>query len=263
MTDLNYCAHGVEEAEARFLYNAKLRDLVRETSPDLVVEFIDDLQAMPSGGLRDKTPLMALAEAGNWDAVRVVLKERPALVHERSGVYDWSFTHTLAGRDTPSDVWTRVVDLAPELVNAENCTGLTPLGAASAHGNCAAMRFLLLEAAGVDGGSRGAFPLALASMLCGAEPINLLIKAGARVDFSRADGVTALMTAATHDNVEAIEALRAAGADEALLDRNKQTALMLAREAKSNEAVKALGGGTTKAKKVKAKKAKKTVKAPA
>lgn len=256
MTDLNFYAHGVADAEARFLYNAKLRSLQRETSPDLVVQFADELLEMEGYREQAVTPLMALAEAGNWEAVRVMLRERQGHLVLRSPKYNWAFTHTLASLEAPADVWAQVVAIAPGLLDAENCTGLTPLGCAAARGNCDAMRFLLLEAANPDGGSKGLTPLAAASMLCGAEPVGLLLKAGAQVDFSRDDGVTALMQAAIHDNVEAIVALKTAGADDSKVTLSKKTALELARENTCPGAIKALGGAA-KAKKPAAKKAKK------
>jgi ankyrin repeat protein len=256
MTDLNFYAHGVADAEARFLYNAKLRSLQRETSPDLVVQFADELLEMDGYAEQAMTPLMALAEAGNWDAVRVMLQERQGHLVLRSPKYDWAFTHTLASLDTPADIWSLVAKAAPGLLDAENCTGLTPLGGAAARGNCDAMRFLLSVAANPQGSSKGLTPLAAASMLCGSEPIGLLIAAGAEVDFAREDGVTALMQAAIHDNVEALTTLKAAGADESKVNLSKKTALDLARDNKCPGAVKALGG-KTKAKKPVAKKAKK------
>jgi ankyrin repeat protein len=256
MTDLTFNAHAMADADARFLYAAKVRSLQRETSPDLVVQFADELLDMAGYAEQAVTPLMALAEAGNWDAVRVMLCEREGHLVLRSPKYNWAFTHMLAARDTPADIWTQVAEIAPGLLDAENCTGLTPLGCASARGNCDAMRFLLLEAANPDGGSKGLAPLAAAAMLCGAEPVGILLKAGAQLDFAREDGVTALMQAAIHDNVEAIAALKAAGADDSKVNLSKKTALGLAKDNKCQAAVKALGGAA-KAKKPAAKKAKK------
>jgi ankyrin repeat protein len=145
-----------------------------------------------------------------------------------------------AARSSDPGVAALLRDAAAEL-DVLNAEGVTPLGMACAAGNWRLARFLLERGARPE--SAGATPALLAA--AGSEEddaagVQLLLKHKAKVDARDAHGRSALHEAALAGNVDALDALLAAGADANARDEQLRTPLLDAARGAHLQALDAL-----------------------
>lgn len=122
----------------------------------------------------------------------------------------------------------------PELLNSFSKEGYTPIGYAAFFGNTDAVEFLIKSGAEVNVVSKNDMELTPlhSACNCGYNSIaSLLLEAGANVNASKSNGVTALHLAAHIGNIQLIKMLLLCGADSTKTMGDCKTPADLAREA--------------------------------
>jgi uncharacterized protein len=118
---------------------------------------------------------------------------------------------------------------APELLDAPDATGRTPLSWAAQGGRVLLLRFLLAQGATVDArDASGRTPLFHAAAEGHTAATELLLAHGADVDARDQYGDTPLLLASAHGDAAMVRLLLAAGADRQARDQEGRTALQRA-----------------------------------
>lgn len=200
--------------------------------------------------------LLEAVRAGDAEAVRALLADRPQLLRERpeggpsavlTAVYHgrWEVAELLVELGAPLDIFEatalglggRAAELLaedPSLVNAFSSDGFQPLGLAAFFGRTELALLLLGRGAAVDTASRNAqrvMPLHSAVAARDLAVVRALLAAGAPVNAVQVGGFTPLHGAAQHGDAEMVESLLAAGADPAARTEEGRSPADLARAA--------------------------------
>jgi ankyrin repeat protein len=138
------------------------------------------------------------------------------------------------------DIWTaarqgdreevkRMVGQYPNLLNATEKYGKTPLMVASREGHAEIVRWFLDKGAAMNGqNQRGETALSLASLMGRTPVVTLLVERGADPTIASHDRLTPLMAASRHDNLEVLRVLLDHPSAQGMInhrDRHGQTAL--------------------------------------
>jgi ankyrin repeat protein len=187
----------------------KLYSAIRANDLPGLKALLDQGVSADTAGARDVTPLMAAAEAGSAEAMKLLL-DRGAAVNAQNGFGSTALMWSAGDAQKVKLLLDRGAD-----VNLAARSGRTALiVAASANPGADAVRMLLAKGAKVAVmDQRKVTPMSAATFGNDTATIRLLADAGA--DLNTADtfiGITPLMNAAGNRNVEAVKLLLAKGA---------------------------------------------------
>ena len=170
------------------------------------------------------TALMTASRRGNIDAISVLLHAGvdPNAVNGNGN----TLLHYAVDGDCTKEVLQAIVESGID-VKATNRNGITALMTASRRGNIDAISVLLHAGADpniVDGNGNTLLHYAVDGD-CRKEVLQAIVESGIDVNATNRNGITVLMVASTHGNIDAISELLHAGADPNIIDVDGNTFL--------------------------------------
>ena len=197
--------------------NSWIHYAVREDCRKVLQSIVDKGADVNGTNKKNITPLMLASVKGNIDAVNVLLRAGADQTIEDANGYTW--IHYAVVGDCRKDVLQSIVDLGAK-VNAKTKQYTTALMLASSKGNIDAINILLSAGADhaiADADGDSCIHYAVRGD-CRKEVLQSIVDKGADVNATNNKNITPLMLASTKGNVDAVNLLLSAGADQTIED---------------------------------------------
>ena len=202
-----------------------------------VLQAVIDLGAdVNATNKQNTTALMVASSKGNEDAMNVLISA--GANHTIQDAVGMTWLHYAVHGNCSKEVLQAVIDLGAD-VNATNNSNITPLMLASRKSNVDAMNVLVSDGANqtiqdVDGDTYLHYAV---HGNCSKEVLQAVIDLGANVNATKKQNTTALMVASSKGNVDAMNVLVSAGANQTIQDVNGDTWLHYAVHGNSSKDV--------------------------
>ncbi|KAI8631585.1 ankyrin repeat-containing domain protein [Xylariaceae sp. FL1651] len=189
-----------------------------------------------------QTPIVFALQLKKFESAQILLNEKASL-HIGPASERRSLLHYAAVMNNLDILRFLHVQRDAIPVDTLDRENMTPLMRAAGFGHLEAATMLIQHGAGIEKrGLENRTALFIAVEYRRKEVVELLLSKGADVNVRAVNGMTPLHVAVIVENVEIARLLLDAGADTAAKDRQKKTALQWAKQRRSEEIVKLLGG---------------------